>query len=165
RPRRPNPLHKRTRRLTSEEAAAWAFFPRSARIHDSQTLAWPYLLDCGISATAAKNRLRLSSGQTAGNALSWAKLREEAVARFDNKVVLISGGARGQGAAEARMLVAEGAKVVIGDVLESEGRRLANELGPSAIFLKQDVTAETDWAAAVNAARTLGGLHGLVNNA
>jgi NAD(P)-dependent dehydrogenase (short-subunit alcohol dehydrogenase family) len=40
-------------------------------------------------------------------------LREEAVARFDNKVVLISGGARGQGAAEARMLVAEGAKVVI----------------------------------------------------
>ncbi|MGA8194027.1 MAG: SDR family NAD(P)-dependent oxidoreductase [Acetobacteraceae bacterium] len=51
------------------------------------------------------------------------------MARFQDKVVLISGGARGQGAAEARLLVAEGAKVVIGDVLEAEGRRLADELG------------------------------------
>src|SRR5215469_5665932 len=87
------------------------------------------------------------------------------MARFDNKVVLISGGARGQGAAEARLLVAEGAKVVIGDVLEAEGRRLAEELGPAAAFVRQDVTGEADWANAIAAAQKLGGLHGMVNNA
>jgi 3alpha(or 20beta)-hydroxysteroid dehydrogenase len=88
------------------------------------------------------------------------------MARFSGKVVLISGGARGQGAAEARMLVAEGARVVIGDVLEAEGRALAAELGPNAVFLRQDVTQEADWAAAVAAAEAFGaGLHGLVNNA
>jgi 3alpha(or 20beta)-hydroxysteroid dehydrogenase len=87
------------------------------------------------------------------------------MARFDNKVVLISGGARGQGAAEARMLVAEGAKVVIGDLREDEGRRLAAELGKAAVFLHHDVTEEAEWARAVEAAERLGGLHGMVNNA
>jgi 3alpha(or 20beta)-hydroxysteroid dehydrogenase len=87
------------------------------------------------------------------------------MARFQDKVVIVSGGARGQGAAEARLLVAEGAKVVIGDVLEAQGRRLADELGQAAVFLRQDVTEEADWAKAVDAAQTLGGLHGLVNNA
>ena len=86
-------------------------------------------------------------------------------ARFQGKVVLISGGARGQGAAEARLLVAEGAKVVVGDVLEAEGRRLAEELGGAAVFLRHDVTEESDWAHAVAAAERLGGLHGMVNNA
>ena len=56
------------------------------------------------------------------------------MARFDNKVVLVSGGARGQGAAEARLLVAQGAKVVIGDVLDNQGQSLAVELGPAASF-------------------------------
>lgn len=84
--------------------------------------------------------------------------------RLQGKVILISGGARGQGAAEARLFSAEGARVVIGDVLESEGRRLASELG-SAVFVRQDVTQEADWETAVNAAEKLGGLHGLVNNA
>ena len=46
------------------------------------------------------------------------------MARFDNKVVLVSGGARGQGAAEVRLLVAQGAKVVIGDVLDNQGQAL-----------------------------------------
>ncbi|GGC35733.1 3-alpha-hydroxysteroid dehydrogenase [Siccirubricoccus deserti] len=88
------------------------------------------------------------------------------MARFTGKVVLITGGARGQGEAEARLLVAEGARVVIGDVLEEKGRALAAELGPNTVFLKQDVTVEADWAAAVAAAEKLGGgLHGLVNNA
>jgi 3alpha(or 20beta)-hydroxysteroid dehydrogenase len=85
--------------------------------------------------------------------------------RLAGKIVLISGGARGQGAAEARLFVAEGAKVVIGDVLEAEGQRLAKELGDAAVFVRQDVTREEDWTKAVNAAAGLGGLHGLVNNA
>jgi len=85
--------------------------------------------------------------------------------RFRGKVILISGGARGQGAAEARMLVAEGAKVVIGDLREDEGRQLAAELGDGAVFLRHDVTEEAEWARAVAAAEALGGLHGLVNNA
>ncbi len=85
--------------------------------------------------------------------------------RLKGKIILISGGARGQGAAEARMFVAEGARVVIGDVLEAEGRRLANELGAAAAFVKQDVTQEADWDAAIAAAAAFGGLHGLVNNA
>jgi len=87
------------------------------------------------------------------------------MARFQGKVILISGGARGQGAAEARMLVAEGAKVVIGDLLEDEGRRLAAELGSAAVFVRHDVTEEAEWARAVAAAERLGGLHGMVNNA
>src|SRR5258708_37398815 len=85
--------------------------------------------------------------------------------RLKGKVILISGGARGQGAAEARLFVAEGARVVIGDVLESEGRRLAAELGTAATFTRQDVTREEDWDNAIKAAAALGGLHGLVNNA
>src|SRR3954449_13208455 len=87
------------------------------------------------------------------------------MARFDNKVVLVSGGARGQGAAEARLLVAQGAKVVIGDILDNQGQALAAELGPAASFVRHDVTSEADWARAVETAEKLGGLHGLVNNA
>jgi 3alpha(or 20beta)-hydroxysteroid dehydrogenase len=85
--------------------------------------------------------------------------------RLNGKVILISGGARGQGAAEARLFVAEGARVVIGDVLEHAGRALAAELGAAAVFVRQDVTQEGDWRAAVDAAERLGGLNGLVNNA
>ena len=85
--------------------------------------------------------------------------------RLKGKTILISGGARGQGAAEARLCVAEGAKVVIGDVLEAEGMRLANVLGSAARFVTQDVTREEDWRKAIDVAAQLGGLHGLVNNA
>src|SRR5215813_5730595 len=90
---------------------------------------------------------------------------ENKMDRLRGKVILISGGARGQGGAEARLFVAEGARVVLGDVLEPEGRQLASELGDAATFLRQDVTQEGDWKTAVNAAEKLGGLHGLVNNA
>jgi 3alpha(or 20beta)-hydroxysteroid dehydrogenase len=55
--------------------------------------------------------------------------------RLKDKVILISGGARGQGAAEARLFVAEGSRVIIGDVLESQGCALAAELGQSAAFV------------------------------
>jgi 3alpha(or 20beta)-hydroxysteroid dehydrogenase len=85
--------------------------------------------------------------------------------RLKDKIILITGGARGQGAAEARLFVSEGARVVITDVLEDQGRTLAAELGQSASFVKHDVTSETDWAAAIAAAQALGGLHGMVNNA
>jgi 3alpha(or 20beta)-hydroxysteroid dehydrogenase len=63
------------------------------------------------------------------------------------------------------LFVAEGARVVIGDVLEAEGRHLATELGDAATFVTQDVTREEDWDKAIAAAAAWGGLHGLVNNA
>ena len=87
------------------------------------------------------------------------------MARFADKVVLISGGSRGLGAAQARALVAEGARVVIGDVLLVEGRQLATELGVACSFQQLDVTDERQWAEAVTCAQGLGKLHGLVNNA
>jgi 3alpha(or 20beta)-hydroxysteroid dehydrogenase len=86
--------------------------------------------------------------------------------RLQNKVALISGGARGMGAAEARLFVSEGASVVIGDVLIDEGKALADELGDAARFVELDVTSEESWASAVAVATAeFGGLHVLVNNA
>jgi 3alpha(or 20beta)-hydroxysteroid dehydrogenase len=73
---------------------------------------------------------------------TFLKEMEDRMDRLRGKVILISGGARGQGAAEARLFVAEGARVVIGDVLEPEGRHIASELGDAAMFLRQDVTQE-----------------------
>jgi 3alpha(or 20beta)-hydroxysteroid dehydrogenase len=85
--------------------------------------------------------------------------------RLKDKIIFISGGARGQGAAEARLFISEGAQVVIGDVRESDGRQLASELGHAATFVPHDVMEERAWEAAIDAAKKLGGLHGLVNNA
>jgi 3alpha(or 20beta)-hydroxysteroid dehydrogenase len=94
-----------------------------------------------------------------------ASMEETSMARFDGKVVIVSGGARGQGAAEARLLVAQGAKVVVGDVRDDEGKKLAGELGKACVFMRHDVTEEAEWARVVEAAEKLGPLHGLVNNA
>lgn len=69
--------------------------------------------------------------------------------RLAGKVAIITGAARGQGAAEARLFVEEGAKVVLGDVLE-EGKAVAETLGDAATFLKMDIRREDDWAAAVD---------------
>jgi 3alpha(or 20beta)-hydroxysteroid dehydrogenase len=86
--------------------------------------------------------------------------------RLQDKVILITGAARGQGAAEARLFVREGARVIITDILEAQGQQLALELGSkAAIFLRHDVSSEADWHEAVDAAASLGGLHGLINNA
>lgn len=86
--------------------------------------------------------------------------------RLEGKAALISGGARGQGAAEARRFVAEGARVLIGDLLEAEGRKLADELGEAALFQKLDVTDFGSWTAAVETAEDrFGRLDILVNNA
>jgi 3alpha(or 20beta)-hydroxysteroid dehydrogenase len=86
--------------------------------------------------------------------------------RVDGKVVLISGGAQGMGASHAQMLVAEGAKVVIGDILDDKGNALADELGEAARYVPLDVTEADQWDAAVAVANNeFGGLTGLVNNA
>src|SRR5882757_9811787 len=86
--------------------------------------------------------------------------------RFINRTVIVTGGARGMGASHARGFVAEGANVVIADVLEKEGRTLARELGEHAIFSRLDVTSEGDWAATVAAAEdAFGPASVLVNNA
>ncbi|MCH8062066.1 MAG: glucose 1-dehydrogenase [Chloroflexi bacterium] len=89
--------------------------------------------------------------------------------RLEGKVALISGGSRGQGEAEARLFASEGAAVVIGDILEEEGKRLAAEIGDAdgrAIFVKLDVTSEDDWRNAVQTAVSeFGKLDILLNNA
>ena len=89
--------------------------------------------------------------------------------RLSGKVALISGGARGQGESEARLFVREGAKVVFGDILDEEGRKLEaeiNESGGTAQYIHLDVTKEHDWENAVTkAVSTYGKLDILVNNA
>jgi len=89
--------------------------------------------------------------------------------RLAGKVALISGGARGIGAATARLFAQEGARVVVGDVLDPEGRALEAELtgrGGQAAFVPLDVTREPDWERAVAAAMSrFGKLDVLVNNA
>ena len=89
--------------------------------------------------------------------------------RLEGKVALISGGARGQGAAEARLFAQEGAAVVIGDILDEEGMRLEaeiRELGGNATYVHLDVTDADQWADAVTeAVNRYGKLDILVNNA
>jgi NAD(P)-dependent dehydrogenase (short-subunit alcohol dehydrogenase family) len=89
--------------------------------------------------------------------------------RLAGKVALISGGARGMGAVEARLFAKEGAKVTIGDLLEDEGRKLEAEIaaaGGEAIFVHLDVTSEAEWQHAVETTVSrFGKLDILVNNA
>ena len=89
--------------------------------------------------------------------------------RLEGKVAFISGGSRGMGAEEARLFAKEGAKVVIGDVLEDEGQRLAAQIGEEggeALFVGLDVTSEAQWQAAIAATvARFGKLDVLVNNA
>jgi 3alpha(or 20beta)-hydroxysteroid dehydrogenase len=89
--------------------------------------------------------------------------------RLDGKVALISGGARGQGAAEAETFAREGARVVFGDVRDDEGKKVEAAIraaGGDAVYVHLDVTREADWQ---NAVQTALGRHGrldvLVNNA
>ncbi|MCX5390098.1 glucose 1-dehydrogenase [Streptomyces sp. NBC_00094] len=82
------------------------------------------------------------------------------------KAVVVTGSARGQGAAEARLLVAAGARVVLTDVREEEGRAVAAELGDAAVFVRHDVTSAEEWRAVTEAAlAAYGRIDGLVNNA
>jgi 3alpha(or 20beta)-hydroxysteroid dehydrogenase len=86
--------------------------------------------------------------------------------RLDGRVALITGGARGQGAADARLFAAEGAHVVIGDVLDAAGAGVANEIGEHARYYHHDVTEPEGWSNIVAAALDdFGKLDILVNNA
>ena len=86
--------------------------------------------------------------------------------RLKDRTAIITGGARGQGAAEARRFVEEGAFVLIADVLDGEGRALAHELGDSAAFHHLDVTSEENWAGVVGSLADQGRpIDILVNNA
>jgi 3alpha(or 20beta)-hydroxysteroid dehydrogenase len=86
--------------------------------------------------------------------------------RLDGKVAVVTGGARGQGEAEVRLFVREGAKVVFGDVLDDLGEKVAADLGDGAVYVHHDVRDEQAWASFVGEAeRRFGGLDVLVNNA
>ena len=89
--------------------------------------------------------------------------------RLSGKVAIISGGARGQGAEEARLFASEGAKIIIGDILDSEGIQVESEIverGGQAKFVRLDVSIEDDWSKAVQLAISeYGKLDILVNNA
>jgi 3alpha(or 20beta)-hydroxysteroid dehydrogenase len=96
-----------------------------------------------------------------GAAVAW-----RVMGRVNDKVAIITGGAQGMGAADARMLVAEGAKVVIADIIDESGQALADELGDAARYVHLDVSDEEQWQAAVDAALTaFGKVNVLVNNA
>jgi NAD(P)-dependent dehydrogenase (short-subunit alcohol dehydrogenase family) len=89
--------------------------------------------------------------------------------RLEGKVAIVTGAASGMGAATARRFAKEGAKVVIADMLEEEGRQVASEItraNGSAEFMKLDVTSEDDWKSVVDATvQKYGKLDVLVNNA
>ncbi|MGH9275684.1 MAG: SDR family NAD(P)-dependent oxidoreductase, partial [Acidimicrobiales bacterium] len=86
--------------------------------------------------------------------------------RLEGKVALITGAARGQGEAEARRFVAEGASVLLTDVLDEQGEAVAASLGDAAAYRHLDVTSEEDWVAAVaDAEERFGPVSVLVNNA
>jgi 3alpha(or 20beta)-hydroxysteroid dehydrogenase len=86
--------------------------------------------------------------------------------RLAGKVAIVSGAAQGMGASHARAVVREGGQVVIGDILDNQGKLLADELGDNARFVHLDVTSEEDWETAVSTAISeFGKLNVLVNNA
>ena len=86
--------------------------------------------------------------------------------KLNGKTAIITGGARGMGAATAKLFVEEGAKVVITDILEEDGKATAEALGDAAIFVKHDVRLEADWEQVITAAlEAFGAIHILLNNA
>jgi 3alpha(or 20beta)-hydroxysteroid dehydrogenase len=85
--------------------------------------------------------------------------------RLEGKVAIITGAARGQGEEEARLFVREGAKVVLADVLDDLGEKVAADLGDAARYVHLDVSDEGEWERAIAAAEELGPLNVLVNNA
>jgi len=88
------------------------------------------------------------------------------VGRLDGRVAFITGGARGQGLEAAKIFVREGARVVLGDLLDAEGKEAAGSIGDSAHFVHLDVTNEEDWRTAISEAeQRYGDLSVLLNSA
>ncbi len=88
------------------------------------------------------------------------------IGRMKDKVILVTGAARGQGAAHARLLALEGARVILSDLREAEGEAAASAIGGGASFVRHDVGSETSWRETLGAVETrYGRLDGLVNNA
>lgn len=86
--------------------------------------------------------------------------------RLEGCVALITGASNGMGASHARKFVEEGAKVIVSDIMQEAGQKLADELGKNAIFVKLDVTKPDDWKNAVETAeKEFGPITTLVNNA
>ena len=86
--------------------------------------------------------------------------------RVSGKVAIVTGGARGMGAAHARRLIEEGAKVMLTDVLDAEGNATAKALGVNARFMHHDVTSETEWKHVVaETEAAFGPVSVLINNA
>ena len=104
--------------------------------------------------------IRPGPGERAGSC------EDGAVGRLDGKRVLVTGAARGTGEAVARLFAAEGARVLLTDVLDQRGAAAATAIGSPARYRRLDVTRESDWAGAVaEVAESWGGLDVLVNNA
>lgn len=128
----------------------------------------PGVVDDGHPSNAVKPSLAARhrhQGSLTGDGAS--RVTSAIMGRVEGKVALISGGARGMGAAHVRALAAEGARIVIGDVLDDEGVKLAEELGAdTARFVNLDVTDAEQWQVAVRTAvEEFGRLDVLVNNA
>ena len=86
--------------------------------------------------------------------------------RLSGKVALISGGSRGLGESHARALIAQGARVVVADILDDDGQALVAELGEASRYIHLDVTSRTEWAKAVAfTLQEFGALNVLINNA
>lgn len=86
--------------------------------------------------------------------------------RLEGKVAIITGSAQGMGAAHAKLFIENGAKVILTDLNEEKGQAFAAELGENAIFVKQNVASEEDWATVIaKAEETFGPVNVLVNNA
>ncbi|QFG01001.1 SDR family NAD(P)-dependent oxidoreductase [Psychrobacillus glaciei] len=88
------------------------------------------------------------------------------MSRLSGKVAIITGAAQGMGAAHAKLFIENGAKVILTDLNEEKGNALAAELGENALFIKQNVTSEEDWATVIaKAEKAFGPVNVLVNNA
>lgn len=86
--------------------------------------------------------------------------------KLDDRVVLITGAAGGQGEAEARLFAREGARLVLTDVDDEEGERIARTIGDKTAFMRHDVSSEDDWQRVISETKSrFGGLDCLVNNA
>jgi 3alpha(or 20beta)-hydroxysteroid dehydrogenase len=86
--------------------------------------------------------------------------------RLSGKVALITGGSRGLGASHARAMIAQGARVVVADILDDDGQALVAELGEASRYFHLDVTSRSEWAKAVAfTLQEFGALHVLINNA